>query len=112
MQATLKVTVSVGAYTKFLLSLEKASPGPAKNASDHRYMGRGAKFSTFLMIYVLPSQNLPHLFSPGMKFSLKGAVLVAALCHLTDNKHLADRARKYLEEKKGRYLNLDKVNSK
>lgn len=53
--------------------------------------------------------NLPHLFSPGMKFSLKGAVLVAALCHLTESKHLADRARNYLEEKKGKYLNLKQV---
>ena len=51
--------------------------------------------------------NLPHLFSPGMQFSLKASVLLAALCHLTDNKHLAERARSYLVEQKGKYLSLD-----
>ena len=34
---------------------------------------------------------------------------MAALCHITANKHLGERARRYLEAQKGKYLSLERA---
>jgi hypothetical protein len=52
---------------------------------------------------------LPHLMSQGMKFSLRPALIMAILCHISDNKHLAERARSFLKSQKGKWLNLNDV---
>ena len=52
---------------------------------------------------------LPHLGSPGMKFSLRASAMIAVVAFLSGNKYLKDKAEAFLEANKGQWINLDDV---
>ncbi|OQS00092.1 ariadne-like ring finger protein [Thraustotheca clavata] len=52
---------------------------------------------------------LPHLVFPGMSFTLRGAVILAILCALSEHSLLKNRAANFLYAVKGTWLPLENV---